>query len=271
MSVADCARLVAARDPHRFRAAMAAPVAARQVLLPVYALASEIARAPWVTAEPLIARMRLEWWREALDEIAAQGPVRAHEVATPLAEALEPKAVRVLAAAVEARQADIARAPFADAAAARAYAHATAGPIAHAAALALGAGEAAAALAGRAAGAAGFARLLCAAPRLRAAGWPALDRIAVEALGAAAADEGAVLADALASRGSLPRAARAALFETADAARILARAAADPARIPPGLAAPGRLLAPLRMALHARRMQARPRGGEQQAAGGAAN
>ena len=59
MSLQACANLVAQADPERFAAAMAAPMAARSVLLPVYAAAAEEARAPWITQEPVIAEMRL--------------------------------------------------------------------------------------------------------------------------------------------------------------------------------------------------------------------
>ena len=68
-----CAALVERGDPVRFRAAMASPMAARRVLFPLYAFNLEVARAPWVTQEPMIARMRLQWWRDALAEIAAGG------------------------------------------------------------------------------------------------------------------------------------------------------------------------------------------------------
>ena len=56
---------------------------------PLYAFNLEVARAPWVTQEPLIAEMRLQWWADALDEIAGGGPVRRHEVTEPLAKVLE--------------------------------------------------------------------------------------------------------------------------------------------------------------------------------------
>ena len=54
---------------------MAAPVEARRVLFPLYAFNVEVARAPWVTSEPMIGEMRLQWWRDALEEIA-RGPDR---------------------------------------------------------------------------------------------------------------------------------------------------------------------------------------------------
>ena len=67
--IAACARLVARGDLPRFRATMAAPVELRRMLFPLYAFNLEVARAPWVTAEPMIALMRLQWWRDALGEI----------------------------------------------------------------------------------------------------------------------------------------------------------------------------------------------------------
>ena len=81
-----CAQLVERGDPDRFAAAMAAPVRARAVLFPLYAFNLEVARAPWLTQESMIAEMRLQWWRDALEEIRAGGLVRRHEVVTPLAD-----------------------------------------------------------------------------------------------------------------------------------------------------------------------------------------
>lgn len=68
MSIAACAALVARGDPDRFAAIMAAPPAARARLFPLYAFNLEVARAPWVTKEPMIAEMRLQWWRDVLAE-----------------------------------------------------------------------------------------------------------------------------------------------------------------------------------------------------------
>lgn len=85
MSVDACAELVHRGDPDRFRAVMAAPVEARAQLFPLYAFNLEVARAPWVTQEPLIAEMRLQWWRDVVGNTAS-GAARAHEVAGPLHE-----------------------------------------------------------------------------------------------------------------------------------------------------------------------------------------
>ena len=94
--VKACAALVQRADPDRFRATMAAPVSARSVLFPVYALNVEVARAPWVTQESMIAEMRLQWWRDALQQIAEGTAVRRHEVVTPLSRVLSPHLAGIL-------------------------------------------------------------------------------------------------------------------------------------------------------------------------------
>ncbi|QUS35432.1 phytoene/squalene synthase family protein [Falsirhodobacter algicola] len=108
MSLDDCARLVAAGDPDRFAAVMAAPPSARASLLPLYAFNLEVARAPWASAEPLIAEMRLQWWADIAEEIG-QGGTRAHEVVAPLATLVQEAGlpVALLTDIVEARRADI--------------------------------------------------------------------------------------------------------------------------------------------------------------------
>ena len=137
MSLQACADLVARGDPDRFRAAMAAPVDARRVLFPLYAFNLEVARAPWVTQEPLIAEMRLQWWADALDEIAAEGPVRRHEVVTPLSDIVTGQNVAPLLRNVEARRRDARREVLGSAGALETYVAETAGSLMEAAIRAL--------------------------------------------------------------------------------------------------------------------------------------
>jgi len=139
MSIEACADLVARGDPDRFRAAMAAPVAARRVLLPIFALNVEVTRAPWVTQEPMIAEMRLQWWRDALEEIALGKPVRAHEVTIALADCLDAEGARILDRLVAARRWDVYREAFEDAAHFADYLDATAGGLMWVCARSLGA------------------------------------------------------------------------------------------------------------------------------------
>ncbi|ESW62088.1 MAG: phytoene synthase, partial [Rhodobacter sp. CACIA14H1] len=123
MSIDACAALVERGDPDRFAAVMAAPVAARGRLFVLYAFNLEVARAPWVTKEPMIAEMRLQWWRDVVAEAAAGRPARAHEVAGPLAALLREAGlpVEVLDRLVEARRWDVYREAFEDGAAFDAY------------------------------------------------------------------------------------------------------------------------------------------------------
>lgn len=70
-------------DPDRFLTALFAPPARRGALLALYGFNHELARAREAVREPPLALIRLQWWREVVE-----GAARAHEVATPLAEAL---------------------------------------------------------------------------------------------------------------------------------------------------------------------------------------
>lgn len=114
--IAACAGIVQKGDPDRFLAIMSGPVALREKLFPLYAFNVEVARAPWVTQESMIAEMRLQWWRDALEEIANGSEVRRHEVVTPLARVLSPDQARLLDDLVLARRWDIYKDPFEDAA-----------------------------------------------------------------------------------------------------------------------------------------------------------
>jgi len=214
-------------DPDRFLAVMAAPPRARPVLAALYAFNLEVARAPWVTGEPMIAEMRLQWWRDALEEIAAAGPVRAHPVTGALAAVLDAEGSEALDRLVAARRFDIYRDAHASEAAFEAYLDATAGGLHWTAARLLGA---------RAeddvravARASGLANLLLAIPALEAAGRkPLVDGRpeAVSRLAAGALDR---------LKAARPdRAARPALLATWRAGGILARAARDPARVAAG-------------------------------------
>ena len=71
------------RDPDHYLTALFAPPARREALFALYAFDHELARARAVTREPVVALMRLAWWREVVE-----GAARAHEVAAPLGAAL---------------------------------------------------------------------------------------------------------------------------------------------------------------------------------------
>ena len=144
MTVAACAELVQRGDPDRFLAVMAAPALARAQLFPLYAFNLEVARAPWVTQEVLIAEMRLQWWRDVVEN-AASGAARAHEVAGPLHDLIRDFGlpVEVLDRLIAARRWDIHREPHDGPEALAAYLEDTGAGLMWLAARALGAPDAA--------------------------------------------------------------------------------------------------------------------------------
>lgn len=172
MTVAACAALVERGDPDRFLATMAAPPEARARLFPLVAFNLEVARAPWVTREPLIARMRLQWWQDAVAEIIDGRPPRAHEVTGPLADVIAQARLpgSVFATLITARMWDIDGTPFTNEEAVVAHIDRGAGSLAVLAALALGAEPAQEGALREAAIAGGIANWLMAVPALEAAG-----------------------------------------------------------------------------------------------------
>lgn len=140
MTLAACAAMVARGDPDRFLAVMAAPVTVRARLLPLYAFNLEVARAPWVTDEALIAEMRLQWWRDVVEN-AASGAARAHEVAGPLHDLIRDSRLplAVLDRLIAARRWDVYREAHASIATLEAYLEDTGAGLMWLAARALGA------------------------------------------------------------------------------------------------------------------------------------
>ena len=228
-----CAALVQKADADRFRATMAAPVSARPVLFALYAFNVEVARAPWVTQEAMIAEMRLQWWRDALEEIAKDGIVRRHEVVTPLAHALDADAARALDRLVAARRWDIYRDPFEDADHFNAYLADTSGALMWAAARALGAGPQAESQVRAFGAATGLARFLQAVPELEAQKRVPL----VDGRAEAVADLCKAALASMPNRAALRRVAGSgapALTEGFLTQAILKQAARDPGRVAAG-------------------------------------
>ena len=247
MSLAACAELVARADPDRFRAAMAAPVAARRVLFPLYAFNVEVTRAPWVTAEPMIAEMRLQWWRDALAEIGQGGPVRTHEVTDALAPVLDAEGAEALDDLVAARRWDCYRDGFADEVALDAYLDATSGNLMWTAARRLGAADPGPVR--DVAFAQGVAQFLRAAPELEARGRRPLVDGTPAGIAALARRALARLDAGGRALRRIPAAARPALYPAATARPILQAIAKDPAALSQGRLSdvPGPLTARLRL------------------------
>jgi phytoene/squalene synthetase len=224
--------MVERADPWRFRATMAAPLAARHLLFPLYAFNVEVARAPWVTQEPMIAEMRLQWWRDICEEIAQDRPVRRHEVATPLARAITPADALLLDELVTARRWDVYQDPFEDETHFAQYIDRTAGHLMVIAARRLG--EVDEAVVRDAAYAAGIAAWFAAIPTLVEKGRiPLLDGTA-KAVAAMADTALQRLANARKSRHKISRSAAPALLPAAMAGPVLRAARRDPGRVAAG-------------------------------------
>ena len=229
MTIKACAEHVRRGDPDRFAAVMAAPVAARARLFPIYAWNLEVARAPWVTTEHLIAEMRLQWWRDVVDN-ASSGAARAHEVAGPLHQVIKDcnLPVEVMDRLIVARRADIDAEPFADDAALAAYLEDTGAGLMWLAARALGA-EAAAEGAVRNYGwAAGLANYLSAVPDLIARGRTPLVDASPAGIARLARDGRARILQARSQRQTVPKTVSPALLGGWQAKAMLTEAGNDP-------------------------------------------
>ncbi len=234
MSLQACADIVAKGDPDRFRAAMAAPVVARRVLFPLYAFNVEVARAPWVASEPMIGEMRLQWWRDALEEIADGRTVRKHEVTTPLAEVLDGDTARLLDRLVAARRWDLYPDAFEDLAHFTDYLDLTGGILMWAAARSLGAPDTAEEPVRRYGASAALARFFMAVPELEARGRVPLIDGTPKGVAERAENALELMPSDAEMREALPKSARPALLEAWQARAILAQARRAPERVANG-------------------------------------
>lgn len=121
------ASIVRRHDRDRYLTALFAPADRREALLAVYAFNHEIAKTREIVTEPMLGRIRLQWWRESIDSIYGDGPLRPHEVAEPLAEAVRRFGLRRehFDRLIDARELDLGTEPPATLAALEAYCEGT--------------------------------------------------------------------------------------------------------------------------------------------------
>lgn len=171
MSETACAEITQQADPMRFLATMSCPPPRRAVLWPLFAFNAEVSRAAWGASEPMLAAIRLAWWREALDEIG-QGRARAHPVVEALAGLMARTDITpaLLQPIIEAKTREAERQPFADEADLTAHLGASAGNLTWAAAIGFGAPSNYEAPVRKAALAGAVAHWLLAVPELIASG-----------------------------------------------------------------------------------------------------
>lgn len=130
-ALSHCAHEVREHDHDRYLTALFVPAAHREAVFALYAFNAEVARTREAVSEPVLGQIRLQWWREALDEIY-QGEVREHPVVVGLSQAVDRYSLdRVqFDALLDAREGDLDDdAPPADLAALEAYAAATSGTL----------------------------------------------------------------------------------------------------------------------------------------------
>ena len=240
------AALLRRHDRDRYQTALFAPSARRAGLFAIYAFNYEIARVRDRVSEPILGRIRLEWWRENIADIFAGGPVRRHEIVAALAETVRrrPLSRTHFERLIAAREADLDAPPPASLAALEDYAEASSASLVYLALEALDAPGAAVAAAAREVGIAyALAGLIRALPLHARAGRRYIpDDIAARAglaprdyerlqstpaLRAAVGDIAAAarrrLEAARERRRAVPRAAQAALLPAVVAGRVLAR------------------------------------------------
>jgi phytoene synthase len=124
----DLDALVQRVDPDRWLASrFIADPRARADVVALYAFNYELARVAGGVSNALMGEIRLTWWREAMEEIAAGGPPRKHPTVEAVAAAGYPPTA--LAEMAQARIADLDPAPFEDEAEVLAYVDATAGAV----------------------------------------------------------------------------------------------------------------------------------------------
>jgi NADH dehydrogenase [ubiquinone] 1 alpha subcomplex assembly factor 6 len=153
-ALSELGRMVRQHDRDRFLTTLFAPAAERHALLALYAFNHEVAKTREVVSEPMLGRIRLQWWRDSLDQIYAGAPARRHEVVGPLAAAIERRALTRghFDALIDARERDLEDAPPETLAALEAYAESSSAPLVLLALEALGERSDAARAAGRAVG-----------------------------------------------------------------------------------------------------------------------
>jgi NADH dehydrogenase [ubiquinone] 1 alpha subcomplex assembly factor 6 len=111
-------------DRDRYLTTLFAPADRRGALIALYAFNFEVAKTREIVREPLLGRIRLQWWREAIDEIYRGATPRHHEVVEALAAAIRAHDLTRyhFDRLIDARESDLADEPPADLAALETYA-----------------------------------------------------------------------------------------------------------------------------------------------------
>jgi phytoene synthase len=247
--MADAAGFIAgelrahARD--HYLASLYAPDALRPAVQALYAFDLELARIPRQVSEPAMGEIRLQWWLDTLDAMAA-GETQAHPVAAALARSIGMASLPMTAlmtalkSMIEARRTELYADPLPDMEALEAHLGHTTASVIQMVSVILAGPAATAAAAGLAGVALGLARLLADLPARHGQQHALIPDTVLEAHGARRAtlghpDEGGAvlasliihaerrLAEARAAHAAVPAAARPAFLPVAVAPLWLSR------------------------------------------------
>jgi NADH dehydrogenase [ubiquinone] 1 alpha subcomplex assembly factor 6 len=149
----DLAARARSRDPDRYLTALFAPAERRSALFALIAFNDEIARVRETVTQPILGQIRLQWWRDAVEQIYNSKPP-AHDVAQALAAAVADASLdrMLLERMIDARESDLASEPPAHIEELLSYAADTAGSLVELQLQALGARDEASEQAGRSVG-----------------------------------------------------------------------------------------------------------------------
>jgi phytoene synthase len=130
-SLSPVAELVRRHDRDRYQTSLFAPARQRESLFALYAFNYEIARVRETVREPMLGRIRLQWWREVIEAAYDGKPTRKHVVAEPLTAAIREHGLThgEFDRLIDARELDLEDTPPATLAALEDYADASSGAL----------------------------------------------------------------------------------------------------------------------------------------------
>ena len=89
-SLSSCGELIRRHDPDRFLLSMFAPADTRPALWALFAFNHEIAKTRDVVSETQMGMIRLQWWRERIEQLYKEHSGEdSHEILGPLALAIK--------------------------------------------------------------------------------------------------------------------------------------------------------------------------------------
>jgi len=115
-------------DRERFLTALFAPAGAREALMALYGFNLEVARVRESVREPMLGQIRLQWWREGIEEAYLGTARQRHELLSILGPTIKSQGLSRshFDRLIDARELDLAPEPPADMAALEAYCRDTA-------------------------------------------------------------------------------------------------------------------------------------------------